>query len=893
MRKLRKLLKFVVAAIILLVVLVGIWLVYLARTRMPNLDGTVVHPSVKSEVTVVRDDWGVPHIEAANETDAYFALGYCMAQDRLFQMEILRRVARGELSELAGPSLIPVDKIIRSLRLRPAIEASLSKDECLSPEAREALDAFVAGVNHRVEAEPLPFEFAALHIPARAFTAVDCICVAGALGLSFAEGLRSDPIAGLLKERHPDLDVSALFPGYSKEIPVTVMESLQEAEAYLKEHPENTAGTQTRGKRSGDSSEAFHSFLHAMLDVAELLGPTLGSNSWVLGPSRTRSGKPILANDPHIAFTNPGIWYEAHMKFPGFELYGYYLPPLPFALLGQNRERAWALTMLENDDTDLYRETFKADDPGKVMYKGEWVDVREETEVIRVRFWPDQQCKVRVTPHGPVVTDLFREFHKYEGAEVSLSWVCQNVPFTYLDGMYRAGHASDVESFGQALSLITSPGINVSYADAQGNIAWWAAGRIVIRPENVDPKTLLDGASGRDEILGYLPWEQNPRLKNPESGCIVTANNESTIKPVGPQFVNSLSPFDKLWPRQTVIKRMQGYWQPSDRAARIKQILDSQEKWSIEELQAVQFDNATYSAPPFVATVLEILKPESQSLASLEREALNALETWDFRHDVDSIGATVFEVFRDMLVRDTVGDEMGPDLLRSYYSVADHRSFMKYAVKEDSLPFWDDVSTPDYKETRTDIVRKAFKDAVAVLAKRFGSDIRKWRWGMLHTIEFKHPFGYAPLLGRIFNVGPFPAPGGIDTINSMLYHPGGIDLDTTGELPYHVLAGPSTRRLVDFADPERALGVLPTGNSGNFMSPNYADQAGMFMSGQYRELRITDEQIKSHKRHEMHFLPAVETVYLKVGSRSSATGRSSRSSTLPIPDTRMALYASE
>ncbi len=853
MRKLWKLLKFVIAAAILLVVLVGLWLVYLARTRIPNLDGTVVHPAVKSEVTVVRDDWGVPHIEAANETDAYFALGYCMAQDRLFQMEILRRVARGELSELAGPSLIPVDKIIRSLRLRPAIEDSLSKDECLSPEARAALDAFVAGVNHRVEAEPLPFEFAALHIPARAFTAVDCICVAGALGLSFAEGLRSDPICGLLKERHPDLDVNALFPGYTKEIPVTVMESLQEAEAYLGKVGTVTYCLSPRPPvRPGSIRQTmgycpyFSSFLHAMLDVAELLGPTLGSNSWVLGPSRTRSGKPILANDPHIAFTNPGIWYEAHMKFPGFELYGYYLPPLPFALLGQNRERAWALTMLENDDIDLYRETFKADDPGKVMYKGEWVDVREETEVIRVRFWPDQQCKVRVTPHGPVVTDLFREFHKYEGAEVSLSWVCQNVPFTYLEGMYRAGHASDVESFGQALSLITSPGINVSYADAQGNIAWWAAGSIVIRPENVDPKTLLDGASGRDEILGYLPWEQNPHLKNPESGCIVTANNEPTIKPVGP------------------IRRMQGYWQPSDRAARIKQILDSQEKWSIEELQAVQFDNATYSAPSFIATVLEILRPGSQNLAPLEQEALNALETWDFRHDVDSIGATVFEVFRDMLVRDTVGDEMGPDLLRSYYSVADHRSFMKYAVKEDSLPLWDDVSTPDYKETRTDIVRKALKDAVAVLAKRFGSDTREWRWGTLHTIEFKHPFGYAPhslspldklWLGRIFNVGPFQAPGGIDTINSMLYH--------AGELPYQVLAGPSTRRLVDFADPERPLGVLPTGNSGNFMSPNYADQAGMFMSGQYRELRITDEQIKSHKRHEMHFLPEVETVYLK------------------------------
>ena len=837
MKKLRRVLKLTAASLALLVVLAAIWLVYLARTRLPDLERTVIHSSLKGNVTVIRDEWGVPHIEAANETDGYFALGYCMAQDRLFQMEVLRRVARGELSEILGPLLIPVDKIIRSFRLQPEIQASIEKGECMSPEVRQAVDAFMSGVNHRLEAEPLPFEYAVLRIPARPFTAVDCLCVAGVLSISFAEGLRIKPAMALLKERHPNLDIDALFPGYTKETPVTIMENVQEPGLGSRVSGLAMAPETRDPKPETRNPKTLLDFLCAMEKISHILGPTLGSNSWVLGPSRTRSGKPILANDPHISFTNPGIWYEAHLKFPGFDLYGYYMPPLPFALLGQNRERAWAVTMLENDDLDLYRERFNPDDPGKVMYKGQWVDVRQETETIKVRLWPDQQCTVRITPHGPVVTDLFRKFQKYDGPDVALSWVWQKVPFTYLDGIYKASHATDCDAFGKALSLITSPGINVSYADAQGNIAWWAAGRIVIRAEHVNHKVLLDGGSDRDEILGYLPFEQNPHMINPESACIVTANNLPTVKPVGP------------------IRLLQGFWQPSDRAARIKQILDSQEKWSLEELEAVQFDDATYTAPAFIACILDLLKPEARDFAPLEKDAMNALETWDFRHNIDSVGATVFEVFRDMLVRDTVGDEIGPDLLPSYFAVADHWNFMKYAVREDSLPFWDDITTPARKETRKDIVLKAFKDTVVALRRQMGHDIRNWHWGKAHTLEFKHPLGYVPFLGRIFNIGPFQASGAEDTINNMLCR--------SGKPPYNVAAGPSTRRLIDFGEPDRQLDVLPTGNAGNFMSPNYADQTAMFMSGQYRQIWLTEDQIRSHKRHEMHFLPVVETVLLR------------------------------
>lgn len=822
--------RVLVCAVVLIVVLVAAttgWLCYVANTHRPQLDGVVAHPSLTSEVRVVRDDWGVPHIEAQNEPDAYFALGYVMAQDRLFQMELLRRLARGELSELLGPLTVPLDKIVRSFRMRANAEAYFANAAEVPPALKQAAEAFVAGINDCMEKEPLPFEFSVLQIPVRPFTVVDCLTIAGILPISFAEGLRGDPLVTMLKERHPNLDIDALFPGYSREAPVTVMETAEEAEAYLKAK----GTTPTASSRVEPQDRESYAALRSVLDPLHLLnkffGPALGSNSWVLGGSRTRSGKPILANDPHIGFMNPGIWYEAHLKYGGFELYGYHFPLIPFALIGQNRERAWALTMFENDDVDLYQEKFDPQNPSKVMYRGQWTDVTTETETIKVRFWPDQQYTVRVTPHGPVVTDLFKKLHKYQGPDIAMSWIWQRVKYTDVQGIYEAGRAKDCDSFGKALALITSPGLNVSYADVEGNIAWWAAGLISIRPKHVNPKALLDGASGNDELLGYVPFDQNPHLKNPERGCIITANNLSTVKPVGP------------------VEELQGYWQPTDRAARIREILDSQPTWSLEELKAVQFDDKAWAAPAIVKTILEVLKASNAALSPLEQQARDVLACWDFRHNIESTGASIYEILCDTILRNAVEDEMGPDLFSNYLSLADHWNFFKAFVRDDASPFWDNITTPN-RETRTDVFVKSFNDMVATLQKECGG-IEKWTWGSIHTMEFKHPFGYLPLLGWIFNVGPFESSGAKEVINNMLYVPGGPK--------YDVVAGPSTRRLIDFADPDHQLGVLPTGNSGNFMSPHYADQAHLFMSGQYRELRLTPDQIKAHQTHELRFRP--------------------------------------
>ncbi len=824
--------KYLIATTTALVLVVALVFGVAAYIRQPVLDGEVSAQGVQGETRVLHDEWGIPHITAENEADAYFALGYAMAQDRLFQMEVMRRLARGELAALLGPKLVPVDRIIRVFRLGAKADEYFSDPERLPQEVQVTLGPFVEGINAYIKDGPLPFEFFALQIPARPFKEADCMAIAGIMPITFADGIRQDPLVTLLKQRHPDMDIDALFPGYSKEIPVTIMETLEEAQQYIEakrnreEAGHDIPAPETEAVEA--ALEGLIAWLEPLEGISRNFGLAWGSNSWVLAPSRTESGKPILANDPHIGFTNPSVWYEAHIKVGSFELYGYYMPPIPVALIGHNRDYGWGLTMFANDDVDFFIEKFHPEDNGKVMYKGEWTDVEVSRERIEVRWGKDVTMRVRTTPHGPVINDLIEFYQGYEGPPVSLSWVWQHIEYTDIEAFYRMNHAKDYEDFAEGVALITSLGINVSYADRQGNIAWWAAGRIPVRPAHVNYKEMLDGVSGKDELTGYVPFEINPHLKNPPCGYIATANNMSTVKPVGP------------------LEELQGYWQPGDRAGRIEQLIAQRDDWDIESLKAVQLDDRAYAAPDIVEAIMKNLWFVS-ALRLEEKEALDKLAEWDYRHNAGSVGACIYQHVCDSILRAGLEDEMGEKLFGVYCTVADHWNFFKHFLKNPDSPFWDDIRTEQI-ESQHEVVLAAFRDAVGVLEDRYGADVESWSWGRAHKLEFKHPFGYLPVLGLIFNIGPFEVPGATQVINNMLYGAGGHN--------YDVLGGPSTRRLIDFARPGESLGVLPTGNSGNFLSPHYDDQARMFVEGKYRKITLDWEKIEADAKHELKFVPS-------------------------------------
>jgi penicillin amidase len=829
-------LRFVLVVVVAVLVLGG-WLYWRAQASLPVWDGEIAHASLTGEVTVKRDEWGVPHIYAEHEADAYFALGYSQAQDRLFQLELMRRLAQGELSEILGPFIIPeVDAIARSFRLLPKAREHQALHKEKHPEVQALAEAYCAGINHFVDTGELPVEFSILGIPPRHYEPADCMSVAAILPISFSDGMREDSLQGMLEKKFPGKDLFPFFPGYLKEdAPVTVMETIAEAQAFLRgisepaTAPEAAPADAAPAEVPAEEQEAraLEGLLAPFSKYASALGFHMGSNSWVVHGSKTASGKPMLANDPHIGFFNPGIWYEAHLKVGTFDLYGYYLPLIPMTLIGHNEHIAWALTMFANDDVDLFVEEFDPNDPSRVKYRGEWTEAKIEEETIKVRFGSDRTTPVRVTPHGPVITDLLRAMLDYEGPDVSLSWVWQHMEYTDLEGFHLMARAKNYEEFSAGVSKITSPGLNISYADAAGNIAWWAAGRIPVRAPHVNPKTLLDGASGNDEILGYVPFEENPHLFNPEEGYIVTANNKSTVKPVGGM------PY------------LQGYWQPHDRAGRIEQMLDERPGgWTLDDMARMQFDDQSYVGIEMAAIIADALDPAG--LSPLEAQALEALRSWDAFHGLDSVGASVFWTTNEYIYSGWMGDEAGETGLRIYDTLADSWNAYKYHMRNPDLPGWDDVTT-DAVESQQDILRAAFAQAVAKLAEVYGPDPAGWTWGKLHTVTFTHPLGYLPGFAQVFNIGPFPSTGGQHMVNNMI--------QTGSGAVYKVIAGPSTRRLIDFGDPAAGRAIVPTGNVGHFLSPHYDDQAEMFMKGEYRQTHLTDPDVDANERHRMVFKP--------------------------------------
>lgn len=802
----------------------------------PVYDGNLeVKERVSSRVTVKRDDNGVPHIYAENEKDAWFALGYVMAQDRLFQMDFYRRLSQGRLAELIGPPAVKYDRILRTLRLRKYAEEIIEKYSAELSPVRESFESFLKGVNTFIEKDILPPEFVILHYRPEPFTFVDCLTSAMIMPVTFADGIRQDLVNLYLKLKYPEDDYSVLSCGYHRESPVTIMETINEAEEYLKSQGRDLSnwGLPSASLFSPVQRENLarniEEFMSGWQDIVEFLGVHLGSNSWVVSGARTRSGMPILANDPHIGFLQPAVWYQAHLVYGDYDLYGFYLPPIPVPLLGQNKDFAWGLTMFANDDHDLYVEILSPNEPLRVKYRGDWVPVVRETETIKVRFGSDVTFERLVTPHGVVVTWGYETLLGYRGPQVSLYWVWQHVPYTDVVAFYKMSHAKDIFSFRDGVSLITSPGINVSYVDSKGNIAWWAGGKIPIRPEHVNPKYPLDGASGKDEVLGFVPFELNPHLINPPWGYIVTANNLSTVKPVGD------------------VKELQGYWEPSDRAYRMEELIGKRKDWTIEDMKLVQLDTFCVPGSQIMSALVPILESWKSNFSDKERKALELLEKWDFYCDVDRVGASVFFVLSDAILRNMLIDDLGEKMFEAYCSVADRWSFYKYIVKDDSSFLWDDRTTEDVVETREEIVVRAFKETVKVLSKKLGENPEDWKWGRLHTVEFKHPLGYIPFFGRLFNLGPYPCPGSYHTVNNMPY--------IAGIYKYDVVAGPSTRRLVDFAQPDRVLEILPTGNSGVPLSRWYGDQVERYIKGEYREARMTKEQVDSNTVYTLTISP--------------------------------------
>lgn len=773
------------------------------QTKKPKYDQQITLDGIQQDIEVLYDDNGIPHIYAQSEADAYFALGYCHAKDRLFQMEMLRRLSQGQLSELVGKVALDVDKYFRTMSFRQHGERAIRElYSDPSDPIVQAANAYLRGINFFQTTGTLPIEFDLLGIAPRPFELLDCFCVAGYMGLSFCEAFDAEPVNSFVLEKFGESRIKDLVTGWdslAQKIPV--------------------------GKSAGEAAAAreilkLSEGMDKIREFTRSLPPFHGSNSWVIAGSRTSSGKPIFENDTHIGFGQPSVFFEAQLEFPGHSIYGNFIAGAPVPVIGHTAAGAWGLTIFENDEMDFYRETLNPADPNQVKFRDGWEQIETRDEIIKVKESTDCVLKVRRTRHGYILNDCFKMF-KNSSQPIAAWWVFHQQPTQILRTFYQMSHAKNAADAEQAVSLIHAPGLNVTWADTAGNIAWWTAARLPIRPAHVRPYLILDGASGADEIEGWLPFAANPHSVNPPSGFVFSANNQPETMPGQRQVA--------------------GYYVPEDRARRIVSILGGEHRnWTAQQVRDMAIDNVNPVHPSVLREVVPFF--EKFSLSENEKTAISILKNWEGQHGIEDIAPTIFYRWLYHFYKNTFGDELGEaEAMRHFLKSHTLKRSLDVLTRNDKSEWWDDVRTADRRETRAEIFEKSLHAAVADLEKQLGKNTAEWHWGKVHTLTHNHPLGVLPVVGKYFSVGPLSVPGGRETINNLDFL-----ADSTGQC--RVLFGPALRRVIDFSDRAGAMSINPTGNSGNVGSPFYKNQAEKFARGEFRHewTRRTDvEKVKT------------------------------------------------
>lgn len=788
---------FAILAIVLVCIAGGYLFV---SSTSPEYDGAFATSTITDPVDIFYDDFGVPHIYGQNEADVYFALGYVHAKDRLFQMELIRRVAEGRLAETFGPDLIKADLLFRTLGIHQhsAIAAKKFHSEPAQP-WKEAATAYLNGVNAFVETGETPLEYTILGLEKQPFTIEFLYDVSGYMAFGFAEGLKEEPLVNKILQLY--------------------------GEDYLRDLDLNLQGNQAKIPwHFGDSSAQTPSLAASIDEVLNLLpiGTFIGSNAWVLSPQKSASGKVIFANDPHIGYGQPAVWYEAHIETPDFMLYGNHLAGFPFAPIGHTRSHAIGLTMFENDDTHLYREKVNPENDNQVWVNDHWENLTIREEVIHVKGKEDTTIQVKISRHGPIVNQLYAPIAEVDSMPVSLWWSYLQTEPRVLEGAYGFAHAHSMEELKESVAIVHAPGLNVMYGDTAGNIAWWTTGHLVKYADHVNTKRVLDGASGEDEPMEVLPFALHPQSENPPTGYVYSANNQ-------PEAVDGF-----LIP---------GYYVPEIRARRITNLLDHQSVWSAEEVRDMANDDTTPTYPEILKTILPLIDKEKHASA-IAQQSIEIMQKWTGSHGLEDIGPTLFYKLTNRMMYLAMVDELGEKDYTAISTTHLIKRSLPYFLANDSSLWWDNMLTQDLKESRAEICNQAFSEALTELEEMLGNEVSEWKWAKIHTVEHEHPLGKQPPLDKLFNVGPFPIAGGQEVINNT-----GFSNSPSGM--YKAKMGPSRRAVIDFADLEHAQTILPTGQSGNPMSPHYSDQAEMYVRGEYRTMLINRKEIEEKQKY--HF----------------------------------------
>lgn len=790
---------------ILCVVLIGcgaLTTTWYIKEKLPQRSGDLYLPQLTAAVDVRYDERGVPHIQAQNELDAYRALGYVHAQDRLFQMEIMRRLARGELSEILGEKTIKLDRLFRTLRLHEHAQKYVQKVDQSSAPA-QALQAYLEGINQFQAQGAKPLEFDLLGITPRPFTMEDTMSIAGYLAYSFAAAFRTEPTLSYIQQEL-GADYLNIF-------------ALSNPSAVALPSAEQLALTETDWTHLHSLAQLSQ---EALFDAG--LPQFEGSNAWVLDGSKTKSGKPLLAGDPHISFSVPAVWYEAHIQTPSFELYGHFQALNPFALLGHNNAFGWSVTMFQNDDLDLIALKTNPEDPQQVWENDQWQTLTSQTQWIAIKDQEPQQLILHQSAYGPIINGVLSEHA--DDTPIAMWWTFLETENPILEAFYELNRANSLTKARQAASKIHAPGLNVVWASAEGDIAWWAAAKMPIRDKTAQPSFILDSQSAASKKYGFYPFSDNPQEENPAHGYIVSAN----FLPASPNKVP-----------------LPGYYNLADRGAQlIEQLNQPNTQWDTQNSQAVQLGERTGYAQRLLQPLLADLKASARGYE--EKKLIGQLSAWQGDYPTNSYLPTLFTEFSYQLLQAAMLDELGESVFNNLLQTRIIDSALPLLASDEQSVWWNNHNQGE-QQTRQQVVAHAWQATLLHLRRTFGPDPKDWLWGNAHTLTHKHPLGQQSPLDSLLNIGSFAAPGGHEVPNNLS--------SGYGSAPWAVAYGPSTRRIIDFAAPEKSLGINPVGQSGVRFDTHYADQAKAYIQGLYFTQHLDIEDVKQNTQSTLRLLP--------------------------------------
>lgn len=789
---------------------------------LPDLNAAIQSPELQQKVEIYWGPHGIPHIYARDKRDLYFALGYVHAQDRLWQMTLSQMAARGWFAKYFGEKLIPLDKLQRTIGIW-SIAKEMEKQ--LPDDTRRVLKAYSSGVNWYINhhKKGLPIQFSLTGVEPIPWNVTYCLAEARLMAWELNAAWPTELTYAMLKEKLSIRRYNELFP--NPHIPHDTVKV-----APPDSIPKNDTITL---KDSALTASIFPllNYFDQYKQIMGVAGRNAGSNAWAVDGSRSATGKPILAGDPHLNLYIPGKWYEVHLNLNGKNVSGATIPGNPAVVLGQNDVLAWSFTSMELDDTDFFVEKLDPKDstrylvdsvnvvdslPPKPVYK----KLKYERSVIEVKDSKDIVFTRISTKHGPVISDIYPDQQALKGKLITMKWTGAQ-PSREIQAMLTMDWSQNLKTFKKGVKQLKTPALNVVFADISGDIGLLPAANIPKRAGN--PLAFRIGWDPKMDWKGYIPYNKLPKIVNPSKGWVANANNRIEKKPY----------------------YLSDYWATNSRFNRIKHDLTQKKRLSVQDFKTMQMDVYSAYSRKMTAYILPAIEASKDTSFAV---AVEYLKHWNYKYDKSETAASIFDEFMLNFSRNVFQDEMGKKLYHKFigFSVKSERALLRFV--QDSSRLFDNIHTPRI-ETKDEIIRISMKQAVSFLEQHYGENPAKWRWGKLHSLTLRPPLlgkaAQSPdasgvlksIVGRLFNKGAYTVPGSGTTINNGAY---------SWHHPFEMVHGPSIRRIVSLDNMQSSLSVLPTGQSGTPLSDYYGDQTQEWLHGKYKRLYQDSSLFKNY-----------------------------------------------